>query len=162
MAKTLVNVYGRLVDVSTPDGQMAHTILRQCEIMDDSGKILNNSTNIETVINRMPVYEKSLYFLTQCPDSVLKKLRLKSQAQFKDMYNAWLGKKAGVINGAVSRSCKASIHHARTLKTEKGQFKHMLDFCNKSLKIPGLPKASVDFLLQTKNDMEKALKSVNK
>lgn len=158
MTQTLIKVYGRIVDISTPGGQMAHQILRQCEIMDDSGNIINKSNNIETVINRMPVYEKSLYFLTQCPDSILKKLHLKSQAQLKDMYNSWLSKKAGVINGAVSRSCKASIQYAKTLKTEKGQLKHMIAFCNKSLKISGLTKESVDFLLKTKNDMEKALK----
>lgn len=161
MAQTLVKVYGRIVDISTPDGQTAYQILRQCEIMDNSGNIINSSTNIETVIGQMPVYEKSLYFLTQCPDSTLKKLHLKSQTQLKDMYNSWLSKKTGIINGAVSRSCKASIQYAQTLKTKKGQFKHMIAFCDKSLRIPELSPESVNFLLKTKQDMENFLKAIS-
>lgn len=160
MSETRIKVYGRIVDISTRSGQIAQQILRQCEIMNDSGNIINTSNNLKTVMNRIPIYEKSLYFLTQCSASDLSRLRLKSQNQLKDMYDSWLKKKAAVINGAVSRSCKASIEYAKTLKTEKGQFNHIISFCNESLEIPGLSTESINFLLKTRQDMEDSLKAL--
>lgn len=160
MSQTRIKVYGRIVDISTPGGQVAHQILRQCEIFEDSARIINTSNNLATVMGRLPVYEKSLYFLAQCSDSNLTALHLKSKSQFKNMYNSWLTKKPAIINKAVSRSCKAAIEHARTLKTEKGQFKHMIAYCNNSLAIPGLSPESVNFLIETRQNMENSLKAV--
>lgn len=158
---TVITVYNREIDVSTSEGIHAAQILRQCEIMDESGNIINTSRNLKTVMGRIPIYDKSLYFLTQCSDSDLKALHLKSQDQLKDMYNSWIAKKASVINSAVSRSCKASIEYAKTLKTEKGQFNHMIAFCNESLEIPGLSTESINFLLETRHDMEESLKALS-
>lgn len=156
-----VTVYNRKIDLSTTEGKCAYQILQQCEIMDDSGNIINTSTNLETVINRIPVYEKSLLFLTQCSDSDLSRLHLKSQTQLKNIYNSWLSKKTCIINGAVARSCKASIEYAKTLKTEKCQLNHIIAFCNKSIEIPGLSEESVNFLLETKEDVENSLNTIS-
>lgn len=63
MSETRIKVYGRIVDISTRSGQIAQQILRQCEIMNDSGNIINTSNNLKTVMNRIPIYENHYIFL---------------------------------------------------------------------------------------------------
>jgi hypothetical protein len=129
--------------------------------MDQCGTLINTSNNLETVMRNVPIYEKSLHYLTQCSDSNLKMCRLKSQQQLKDMYAAWFAKKEGVLNSAVVRCSKATIAHAKTLKTEKGQAKHILAFANKSLAMPDLPPDSRQLLEGIRADMESALSANN-
>lgn len=143
---SVVMVYNRRVDISTPAGRRAHEILRQCEIMDQCGTLINTSNNLETVIRNVPLYEKSLHYLTQCSDSDLKMCRLKSQRQLKDMYAAWFVKKNGVLNNAVMRSCRAAVDHAKTLKTQKGQANYMDRYFAKNLALSGLLPENIALL----------------
>lgn len=154
---TVVTVFNRQVDISTPSGQRAHTILRQCELMVQSGTFINDSNNIDTVMRNIPLYEKTLGYLSACPDQDLKMCRLKSSAEFKGMRSAWEKDKIGAINNAIVRSTKAVIARAKTLKTEKGQAKHILAHVNKCLALPGLSSEAVAMLQGIKADMESAL-----
>lgn len=153
---TIVHVYGRDVDISTTSGQIAHQILRQCEILDQCGNLANSSKNLETVMRNIPLYEKALKYLCECPDYQLKMCGLKSKQQLCEMYNSWLTKKPGIINEAIKRSCNAAIDHAKGLKTEKGQINYLHSYINKSLSLSGLFPENIQFLNHIKESMDKA------
>ena len=53
MAQTRIKVYGHIVDISTPGGQVAHQILRQCELMDQAGELINTSKTVSSSVQCM-------------------------------------------------------------------------------------------------------------
>lgn len=154
MSQTRIKVYGRIVDISTPGGQVAHQILRQCELMDQAGGFINTSQNLETVMRNVPLYEKSLLYLASCSDRNLKALRLKNHQQLCAMYNNWILQKPKVINSAIKRATLAAVEHAKTLKTDKGKINSLYSFIDKSLALPGLLPENVQALNSIKQAMD--------
>ena len=154
MAQTRIKVYGRIVDISTPVGQVAHQILRQCELMDQAGELINTSKNLETVLRNIPLYEKSLLYLVSCSDRNLKALRLKNSQQLRTMYDNWIQQKPGAINSAIKRATLATVEHAKTLKTDKGKINCLHSFIDKSLALPGLFPENIQALNSIRQAMD--------
>lgn len=132
--------------MSTPVGQKAHAMLRQCEILADSGSVINNSCNIKSVISRVESYESALKFLTNCSAADLKMCRLKTPEQLNAMYNSWLKNKNSVINKAILRAYEDTVFQASKLKTIKGQDARVSGFFNSCAELPGLNADNLRYL----------------
>lgn len=144
--KHLVTVFNRTVDMSTPSGQKAYTILRQCEILADSGSVINNSCNMKTVISRIDSYESALKFLSSCSAADLKMCRLKTPEQLSAMYNTWQKNKTTVINKAILRSYEDTVFQASKLKTIKGQDARVSAFFDSCAELSGLNADNLRYL----------------
>ena len=143
---SVVTVYNRRVDISTPAGRRAHQILRQCEIFKDSAHLIDTSPNLDVVLRRVQSYESILVFLSQCSASDLQMCKLSTPQRYSALYKGWLKGKANILNQAVMRSCQAAVDHAKTLKTQKGQANYMDRYFEKNLALSGLLPENIALL----------------
>lgn len=143
---TIVTVYNRQVNISTPAGQRAQQILRQCEIFRDSAHLIDTSSNLDVVLQRVQSYESILVFLSHCNASDLQMCKLSTPQRYSSLYKGWLEGKASILNKAIMRSCQAAVDHAKTLKTQKGQENYMDRYFAKSLAISGLLPENIALL----------------
>ncbi|MDO4298840.1 MAG: hypothetical protein Q4C59_10275 [Lachnospiraceae bacterium] len=143
---TFTMVFGRRIDISTPEGQRAQQILEQCEILKESASKINESDNLNVVLKGCTSYENALEFLIQCQNADLKSLNLKLSEQFQEMYDSWRAKKVTVINSAILRAYESILLKVSLLKTNKGKLNRINLFVENSLILPGLLPENIVFL----------------
>lgn len=135
---TYAVVYGRRIDISTPQGQHDQQILKQCEIIKSSAFVINESDNLEKVLKNSEAYERALIFLTGIQDDELNRLQLKASGEFANMYATYCKNKDSIINSAILRAYEGLLIKISLLKTEKAKINRISAFVSESLLLPNL------------------------